>query len=371
MKKIMIAAGGSGGHIFPAIALGRSLSAPGKDVEIMYVGSDKALDSRIFEKEGVRYKVLSANKLPYNISVRTAAASFKLLADIFRAILIIFLYRPDVAVGFGGYVSFPVIFAARLFGIPTIVHEQNVVPGRANRLLFSLAERIAVSFEETKDSIGKYAEKCVFTGNPVRAGISGSGRTAAAKRFGLDEKKFTILMIGGSQGASFLNRTFIEALSSMNSESRSSIQVIHITGVKDYDWALRSYEELGIEHRVHSFVDKIEDVYAPADIVVTRSGASAIFELALLRKPMILIPYPFAMSHQLDNALVFSEKGAALLVEEKDLNAGGLADLILGLAKDANQMKGLSDASGRLAQPQAADNLAGEVIALDRKNNAE
>lgn len=367
MKKIIIAAGGSGGHIFPAIALGSSLSAPGKNIEIMYIGSDKALDRRIFEKEGVRYKVLSANKLAYNISVRTAAASFKLLADIFRAISIISSYRPDVAVGFGGYVSFPVIFAARLFGIPTIVHEQNVVPGRANRLLFNLAERIAVSFEETKGSIGKYAGKCVFTGNPVRAGISASGRAAGVKRFGLDEKKFTILVIGGSQGASFLNRTFVAALSSMNSESRSSIQAIHITGVKDYEWALKSYGELGIEHRVHSFVDKIEDVYAPADIVITRSGASAIFELALLQKPMILIPYPFAMSHQLDNALVFSGKGAALLVEEKDLSAGHLTGLILGLVHNRSRMESLSDAAGRLAQPRAADNLAGEVIALDRK----
>ncbi len=367
MKKIMIAAGGSGGHIFPAIALGRSLSALGKDIEIMYIGSDKALDRRIFEKEGVRYKVLSANKLSYNISARTVAASFKLLADTFKAIWMLSSYKPDVAVGFGGYVSFPVIFAARLFGIPTIVHEQNVMPGRANRLLFSLAERIAVSFEETKGSIGKYAEKCVFTGNPVRAGISESGRSAGAKRFGLDEKKFTILVIGGSQGASFLNRTFIAAISSMGSGSRSSIQVIHITGVRDYEWALRSYEDLNIEHRVHSFVDKIEDVYAPADIVITRSGASAIFELALLRKPMILIPYPFAMSHQLDNALVFSEKVAALVVEEKDLNAGDLAGLILGLVEDRSRMKGLSDAAGRMAQPQAADDLAGEVIALDRK----
>jgi UDP-N-acetylglucosamine--N-acetylmuramyl-(pentapeptide) pyrophosphoryl-undecaprenol N-acetylglucosamine transferase len=334
---------------------------------VIYVGSDKALDRRIFEREGVPYRVLSANKLSYDISLRTVAASVKLLADIIRSIFIIFSYAPDVAVGFGGYVSFPVIFTARLFGIPTIVHEQNVVPGKANRLLFSMARKIAVSFEETKGLTGKYAEKCVFTGNPVRFEISRSLRELGVKRYGLDEKKFTILVIGGSQGASFLNRTFIEALSSMTPESRSSIQAIHITGLKDYEWALKSYEKLGIEHRIHSFIDKIEDAYAAADIVITRSGASAIFELALLRKPMILIPYPFAMSHQLDNALAFVEKGAALLVEEKDLEAGSFAGMILGLIRDTKGVKDLSEAAGRLARPKAADDLANEVIALDRK----
>ncbi|MFH1189331.1 MAG: undecaprenyldiphospho-muramoylpentapeptide beta-N-acetylglucosaminyltransferase [Candidatus Omnitrophota bacterium] len=366
MKRIAIAAGGSGGHIFPAIALGRSLSACGKDIDILHIGSDKALDRRIFEKEGVRYSMLSANKLSYGISPRTALAFFRLLADVFRAVSIIRSYRPDVAVGFGGYVSFPVVFAAKLFGIPSIVHEQNVVPGRANRLLFRLARKIAVSFEETSGHIGRYAGKCVLTGNPVRAEISRSLRLAEGGLSGPSGKKFTILVIGGSQGASFLNRTFIAAVSSMDAGSRSSIQAIHITGVKDYEWASRSYADIGIEHRVHSFVDRIEDAYAAADIVVTRSGASAIFELALLRKPMILVPYPFAMSHQLDNALVFSGRGAALLAEEKDLDAGRFAGIILALMKDANRVKALSEAAGRLAKPHAADDLAREVMDLTR-----
>lgn len=367
MKKIIIAAGGSGGHIFPAIALGRSLSALDKGIDIMYIGSDKALDRRMFEKEGVRFGTLSANKLAYKFSPGIVIVYLKLLVDIFRALSIVLSYKPDVAVGFGGYVSFPVIFAAGLVGIPTIAHEQNAVPGRANKFLFKFVERIALSFEETKDAVGAYAGKCVLTGNPIRSEISGSDRSYGVKRFGLDGKKFTILVIGGSQGAGFLNRTFINALSMMALESRRSIQVIHITGVKDYEWALKTYEGLGIDYRVHSFIDRIEEAYGAADLVVTRSGASVIFELAFLRKPMILIPYPFAMSHQLDNARVFSRNGAALLIEEKNLNAGTLSNLILDLIKDGNRMRSLGEAAHRLAVPQASDNLAREVIALKRR----
>jgi len=366
VKKIVIAAGGSGGHIFPAIAMGRSLKAFDKDVEIMYVGSDKALDRRIFEKESELFKTLSANKLVYKISPGAIIAFFRLLADILRALSIVLSYRPHAAVGFGGYVSFPVILAARLAGIPTIVHEQNVMPGRANRMLFKFADRIALSFDETKLATPECAKKSVLTGNPVRGEILKVDRSRGMKLFGLDGNKFTVLVIGGSQGAAFLNRTFIGAISAMGAESRRRMQVIHITGVKDYEWAMGAYNGLGVDSRVHSFVDRIEEAYAPADLVITRSGASAIFELAALKKPMILVPYPYAMSHQLDNALAFSRGGAALVIEEKDLSAGKLADMIQGLKKDAGGMRGLGTAAGALARPNASDDLAREVIALSR-----
>jgi UDP-N-acetylglucosamine--N-acetylmuramyl-(pentapeptide) pyrophosphoryl-undecaprenol N-acetylglucosamine transferase len=291
----------------------------------------------------------------------------RLLVDIFKALSIVLSYKPDVVVGFGGYISFPVILAAGLVGIPTIAHEQNVVPGRANKLLFTFVSKIAISFEETKKAMGAYEGKCVLTGNPIRSEISKSDRSYGVKCFGLDGNKFTILVIGGSQGAAFLNKVFVDAISLMEPGTRRSMQVIHITGVKDYEWALEAYERLGIDYRVHSFIDRIEEAYAPADLVVTRSGASAIFELAFLGKPMILIPYPFAMSHQLDNARVFSQSGAALLAEEKGLNAGILSDLILGLIEDGNKLRSLGEAARRLAVGQASDNLAREVIALKRR----
>lgn len=364
MTKVLIAAGGSGGHIFPAIAMARSLKAQHKEIELMYVGSDKALDKRIFEKEGARFATISANKLPHKISPEMIIVFFKLLADISRAFSIILSYRPDVVAGFGGYVSFPVIFAANILRIPKVTHEQNVVPGRANKALFKFADKIALSFNDTRNALGQDACKAVFTGNPIRTEIFRDDRLYGAKCFGLDAGKFTILVIGGSQGATFLNKTFIGALAAMDPVARSSIQVIHITGVKDYELALKAYGQLGIDYRVHSFIDRIEEAYGAADLVVTRSGASALFELAFMRKPMILVPYPLAMSHQLDNARVFSRNGAAIVIEEKALNADIFSDAILGLLRDKGRAKSLSEAAWRMAVPEAASNLAKEVIGL-------
>jgi UDP-N-acetylglucosamine--N-acetylmuramyl-(pentapeptide) pyrophosphoryl-undecaprenol N-acetylglucosamine transferase len=171
MTKVLIAAGGSGGHIFPAIALARRIAQKSKDTDILFVGSDKSIDRKIFIKEGFKFKLLSANKLPYKKSLKTILFFMGLALDTVRSIFIVISYRPSVVVGFGGYVSSPVSVAAYLFRIPVVAHEQNVVPGRANRILFNLASRVAISFSETRDSMKNLAEKAVYTGNPIRASI--------------------------------------------------------------------------------------------------------------------------------------------------------------------------------------------------------
>ena len=359
--RILIAAGGSGGHIFPAIALGRTMRVIDRNVELFFVGSNKALDRRLFEKEGAPFSLLTANKLPYGLSPRLIPFFFKLLFDMIRSLSLMLRYRPGAVVGFGGYVSFPVIAAARALRIPAAVHEQNVVPGRSNRALFTMADRVAVSFEATKRFLGDNAGKAVVTGNPIRTEIFRDDRAQGMGRFGLDLNKFTILVIGGSQGAHALNRTFIDAILSMERKAREALQVIHITGVRDYEWALKAYGGAGIEHRVHSFIDRIEEAYAASDLVVTRSGASALFELAFLGKPMVLVPYPFAMSHQAENAAAFSEKGAAVLLEEKTLSARLFRETISALAGDRERLKRMGDSARRLSVPDASGVLARAV----------
>jgi len=198
MMKIVIAAGGSGGHIFPAVALARALKKKmASGVDIMFVGSDKGLDRRIFEKEGFGFFLLSANKLPYKASLESLVFFLILSVDVVKSFFKIALSRPDVVVGFGGYVSFPVMFVSGILGIPRLAHEQNVVPGRANTIIFRLADRIAVSFEETKRFLGPSAEGCVFTGNPIRSdefseksanddrplGVKGSAWTYRSSRY--------------------------------------------------------------------------------------------------------------------------------------------------------------------------------------------
>ena len=364
---ILIAAGGSGGHIFPAIALARTLKRKSKNAEIRFVGSNKDLDKRIFEKEGFGFSLLSSNKLPYEFSWGILLFLLKLISDLVKAFGIVLFHRPDVIVGFGGYVACPITIAACFFRVPKILHEQNVVPGRANRFLFTMADRIAISFNETKELLGTDAAKAVFTGNPIRTEDFKDDKAKGLKRFGLDAKNFTILVVGGSQGAHVLNTAFIEALSRLDREIKSSLQVIHITGIKDYEWALGAYKKLGLEHRVNSFVDRIEEAYSASDLIVTRSGASAIFEIAFFGKPMMLIPYPFAMSHQAENAGVFSKKGAAITIDENALSAEVFKENITSLFKDRNRLKRLAECAKRLSVPDASDRLAEEVLAIAKK----
>ena len=369
LKKVLIAAGGSGGHIFPAVALARSIQTKAPDVEIRFVGSAKSLDRRIFEKEGFKYYMLSGNKLPYKASPALVLFAVRLFFDTIRSFFTIISYRPDVVVGFGGYVSFPVIFMANILRIPAVIHEQNVVPGRANRISFKFAKKIALSFDETRKFLtDRENEKAVVTGNPIRREILKDDKRMGVSRFGLNDKKFTILVIGGSQGAHFLNRVFLKAMGIFDEKTRRAMQVIHLTGARDYEYVLTKYQQLGgLEHRVHSFIDRMEEAYSASDLVVTRSGASAIFEVAFYARPMILVPYPHAMSHQAENAHVFSKKGAAIEVEEKSLTPEVFKGVISGLCSNPTRLKKLSEEARRLSVPEASDNFAMEIFKIGKE----
>ncbi len=360
--KILIAAGGSGGHIFPAIALARELKKKDKDIDILFVGSNKQLDRRIFEKEKFAFSLLSANKMPYRLGLKVLPFFAALIFDLLKSLAIGLSYRPAVVVGFGGYVSCPVVAMARVLAIPTVVHEQNVVPGRANMFLFRIADRIAISFEETLRFLGPHEKKAVFTGNPIRASLFDVGRDNGIRSMGLDNDKFTILIIGGSQGAHFLNDAFVKALGGMDEKTREKLQVIHITGIRDYEWVRASYSGMKVKHRVYSFIDTIEEAYGASDLIVTRSGASAIFEAAFFGRPMILVPYPFAKAHQAENAKVFSERGAAIEVDEDDLSAEKFRARVMELVTDRERLNGMAAAARRLSMPASAEILAGIVI---------
>ncbi|MFA6142589.1 MAG: undecaprenyldiphospho-muramoylpentapeptide beta-N-acetylglucosaminyltransferase [Candidatus Omnitrophota bacterium] len=366
--RVLIASGGSGGHIFPAVALARALKDSKSDIEIMFVGSSKELDRRIFEKEKFRYLLISANKLPYGVSFKLIPFFFMLKLDILRMLFLFASYRPNVVVGFGGYVSFPAIFAAYILNVPKIIHEQNVVPGRANKVLFKLANKVALSFDATKKFMGDCVPKAVITGNPIRREMLNGDRSLGIKKFGLEDSKFTVLVVGGSQGAHALNEKFIGALSAIDESVRRSMQVIHITGVKDYKWAVGAYSGIrNLEHRVFSFIDRIEEAYSASDLVVTRAGASAIFEVAAFAKPMILVPYPYAIAHQAENARVFSERGAAIQIDEKELSAEVFKNSILKLFNDRTLVKNMAGEVKRLAVPGASDALAREVLKVCEK----
>lgn len=360
--RILIAAAGSGGHIFPAVAIAEAIRRRRPDTAVRFVGSDKALDRRIFEKEGVDFRVISANRLPSKFGFRVMPFLLLAVLDLVKAVYIIAVFGPDVIIGFGGYVSFVAGAAAKMCFKPFIIHEQNVRPGRANMLSFSLSDRIAVSYKQTaQDCRCGVKRKMVFTGNPIRRDVilRQENKDGCYRQFGMDAAKFTILVIGGSQGAHFLNENFIKFLAVLDTGLKKRLQVLHLTGIKDYEWAMRSYFALqGLDSRVFSFIDNIGDIYAISDLVITRSGASAIFELAALGKPMILVPYPLARNHQLENAAAFSANGAGILIEEKELNPAKFKELITSLVGDRKKLDELGSRARSMAVPDASDRVA-------------
>jgi UDP-N-acetylglucosamine--N-acetylmuramyl-(pentapeptide) pyrophosphoryl-undecaprenol N-acetylglucosamine transferase len=357
--RVLIAAGGSGGHIFPAIALARTLKNKGWR-EIKFMGSGKAIDRRIFEKEGLDFSLLSSNKLPYKLSPYIIVFFAMLSLDALKSLFYVASYRPSVVIGFGGYVSFPVMLAAKVFNLPIILHEQNVMPGRANRLLFAVANRIAVSFSDTIENIPeRYRKKSIVTGNPIRTEDFKKDRESAARNFGFDISKFTVLVVGGSQGARAINKNFIASLPMINHKVISELQIIHITGQKDYETSVIEYGKMpALDARVYSFIDRIEDAYNAADIIITRAGASALFEAAFFGKAMIVVPYPYAKSHQIQNAGAFLKKAAAIVVEEKDLAPAFFKDNIERFYNDRPGLSALSERSGSMARPLASAKLA-------------
>ena len=345
--KVLIAAGSSGGHIFPAIATTFRLKELNKSTEIRFVGSGKKLDGDIFKNEGYDYYTVSSKR--------------RIFKDLFSAFFILRKFQPDIAVGFGGYVSFPVLIMAKLLGIPTMAHEQNLCPGLANRILSNLVDRVAVSFKETNNF---FLRKSIIeeTGNPLRANLVKLDKAKALERFGLNQGKFTMLVMGGSQGAHFVNEIVLEALNDMSDAQKGRLQVIHLSGIIDFEFVKARYESISVANKVFSFFDMMSQAYSACDLVISRAGATSIAELTFFGRPAILIPYPNAKVHQIDNARFMEENGAAIVIEQRHLSRERLKTALLGLMDDKDALKRMSETSSRLSKPDAAYRLAVEIF---------
>lgn len=358
--RILIASGGSGGHIFPAISLARELEK--EESDIVFVASRRCLDRTILESAPYKKIFLSINPMPYKFGFRTFIFWAKLFSDSIHSIFILIRYRPDVVIGFGGYTAGTIVLLASLFGIKTVIHEQNAVPGRTNRFLDRLADKVAVSFSGTEKHFRN--REVVFTGNPLREESLRENRLEALERLGLDHDKITILVMGGSQGAVSLNRLVSESLTSLSGEIKKNVQLVHIAG-KNYKADIKKrYEEKGVKGRVFEFMKNINDAYSACDLAISRAGAAAIFELAAFRKPMILIPYPDKRNNQRSNAEFFEKSGAAIFRDEKDLSAEELRDIIADLIENPEKRKMLSENAKKLSVIDGAKRLKEVVLEL-------
>lgn len=354
---IVICTGGSGGHFYPALSLAQALKKRNTSAQITFIigGSfNKARDTRF------NYINIPAVGMPYKFGPGMFSFGIIFIFSFIKSLWIMGRVRPDIVVGFGGYGSAAAVFAAGLLKIPILIHEQNVVAGRANRFLSRFAGRICAGFPQTKKSFKKEA---VFTGNPVREQFF--KKTQGTKEeFGLDENKFTILVMGGSKGAHFINEAFLKMLSELDDSARKGLQVIHIAGDDDYGYVANGYSNAGINSRVFPFLENINSAYEFSDLVIARSGALTISEICYFQKPAILIPYPFGNGHQRDNARALAQSGAVIAVSQGDSTADKLKDEIYDLINDKEKIKRMKTAAQQFSVPDAAQRLVDEVEKL-------
>jgi len=361
--KVLIAAGGTGGHLYPALAIASYLKEVDSANHILWVGGGRELEFKIVSSEGFKFKKISIQSYPRTLSIKWVVFWLNLGVSFAQSLGILLWFKPQVVVGMGSFHSYPVVMLAFFLGIPTLICEQNVHPSLSNRFLCRWVSKIAISFPQTKDFFPlKVRDKIHFTGNPLRSQIFKVKREEALKKLGLDKDKFTLLFAGGSQGAHTLNLSAIEAIKLLEKEGFSDkIQIIFITGKNDLKWVEESSKTIKTKSLILSYLNQMEYAYNASDLIICRSGATTISEITVLGLPAILIPYPCATEeHQLKNAKVLQKRGAASIITEEEISGEKLKENILKLINDRNLLKEMGRESKVLGKPEAT----GEVVKI-------
>lgn len=354
--RILIAAGASAGHLYPALALAQRLSAAQPPADIAFVSSRRLDIERSIRSSGYRLYLVSIR--PFRLpAVRFLRSAYYFLKSWIESFLIIEKFRPDLVVGFGSYVSLPVVLEAAFFKKPTLIHEQNVSLGLANRVLGLFAERVATSFRNT----AAHCSKAVFTGYPLRGALKMESKEKARKFFNLGDK-FTILVIGGSQGSHRINTEFSKAVSIL--EGNEDFQFIHISGKKDYSDLKKGYGCIRMSYCLFDFLDFMNFAYSLAELVICRCGAGTIAEAAFFKKAAILIPYPYALGHQLENARALEKEDAAIVIEEARLNPLRLSENIRMLMRSPGCRQALEENIHKFSTADADKRLAESALSL-------
>jgi UDP-N-acetylglucosamine--N-acetylmuramyl-(pentapeptide) pyrophosphoryl-undecaprenol N-acetylglucosamine transferase len=349
--RVMIAGGGTGGHLFPALAVAEAFGERDPASRIVFVGSRKGLESRVLAREGYDLQTIDSAALKGKKWGGKLTSLIPVLKSLGQSWKLLHSFRPDLVLGFGGYASGPVVLAAWAGGYRTAIHEQNAFPGLSNRILGRIAGRVFLSFER---SAGHFPpSKAVLTGNPVRKMI----RQGKAYPLPKEEGKFVVFIFGGSQGAHRLNRAMGESLAHFG-DLKGKLRVIHQTGDRDYDEVRQGYERAGWAAEVHRFIRDMDRAYGMADLVLCRAGATTLFEIMAMGKPAVLVPYPYAANdHQTLNARALVDAGAAMMVADGDLNGVNLSGILRKLVEDPQKVREMGERAAALAQPRAAEKM--------------
>lgn len=362
-KKILFAGGGTGGHLFPAIAIADEIKRKHSNVEIVFVGTKGKIEANVVPKAGYKFHSVWISGFHRKKIFKNLLLPIKILVSMIQSLLLLRRYKPSVVVGTGGYVSAPVIFSAALLKIPTLIHDQDYIPGKTTQFLSRYVNEVHVSFNDSQ----KYFHRCkkVFvSGNPIRDTLKNSNIEEALKYFGfsIGEHKKTILIFGGSLGAHSINNAICNGIERL---LKTGHRIIWQTGKNDYEWVQK---QCGVYNSsnlwIGPFIERMEYAYALSTIVVCRAGATTIAELMCLGKPAILIPYPLAASdHQTANARYLADAGAALLIQDNEVGKV-LVDAICELLSNEKRLNEMALASKSLGRPNAAVELADRIIDL-------
>ncbi|MCX7884118.1 MAG: undecaprenyldiphospho-muramoylpentapeptide beta-N-acetylglucosaminyltransferase [Caloramator sp.] len=356
--KAIISGGGTGGHIYPGVAIAKKIKEKNLSSEILFIGSENGLEKKLVPKEGFKIELITVEGLNKKVTIKTPLSVLKAFKGYFQASNIIKQYKPDIVIGTGGYVCGPVVLAAVLKGIPTIIHEQNAFPGMTNKILSHFVSKIAITFKESEKYFPK--NKVVYTGNPIRSQILNTDKTKARKIWNFDVNKPLILVVGGSRGAKNINNAVVDIIPYL---INNNIQLLFVTGELQYDEIIKklNYKKGDRKFKgivIEPYIYNMQDALGACDIIISRAGATILSEITALGIPAILIPSPYvANNHQEYNAMSLEQNGAAIVIKENQLREDIFKEQVLNLVNNKDMLKKMSQNSSKLAVLDASEKI--------------
>ena len=355
--RVLVAGGGTGGHLFPGIALAEEVVTRHPQNDAIFVGTNRGLEARVVPANGFVFEAIPSRGLKGMGLVKLVLGLLTIPLSFLSALRLLMRYRPDVVVGVGGYSSGPVVMAAWVLRVPTAIQEQNALPGLTNRILGRFVDVVFLTFENTRSFFPR--ARCEVMGNPIRKKLMDNflqPKTTA--------EKFRLLIFGGSLGAKGLNQRVLDSLPFLE-DLKGSLQVLHQTGKADVAEVRAAYESKHFKATVTDFIDDMSAAYADSDLVICRSGATTIAELTVCKKASILVPFPKATDdHQAVNARALVDARAALMFRESELTGEILAKVIRELINDRPRLNAMEEAASALGHPSAAQDMAEVLVAL-------
>jgi len=360
--RVVIAGGGTGGHLFPGIAIAEEILARGNTHRIIFIGTKKGIEHRILRQLGYELQEIDIEGVKGRGLKALIKVTYQIPHSMWQSRQILKRFCPDAVIGVGGYASGPAVVTARIMGIPTAIAEQNAVPGITNRILSKFANLIFVTYAETKDWFPQ--SKVIVSGNPIRKVF------AAWRAQAQEEKQYRQLLIfGGSQGAEAINKNVIAMMPQLQ-KMKDKLRVLHQTGDREVETVRRAYEQFGLDAQVTPFIVNMADAYAAADLIICRAGATSLAEITAAGKAAILIPYPWAANdHQTKNAEALASAGAAVIINEHELNGQKLFGVIDDLLANKQKLRQMEEASVKLGNIKAAAKIVDACMGLAGKRN--